>query len=159
MNKISKPTLMLTGVRSIINTTLTKTQFMSLNSKTIGIWLLKLLAAVLMLQTLFFKFTGAEESIYIFSTLGMEPWGRIGTGVMELIASILILIPRTTAFGALLAIGLMSGALFFHLTKLGIEVRGDGGQLFIYALLIFLASVVLLIIYRRQIFKLIGINL
>ena len=132
---------------------------MSLNSKMIGIWLLKLLAAVLMLQTLFFKFTGAEESIYIFSTLGMEPWGRIGTGVMELIASILILIPRTTAFGALLAIGLMSGALFFHLTKLGIEVRGDGGQLFIYALLIFLASVVLLIIYRRQIFKLIGINL
>ena len=150
---------MLTGVRSIINTTLTKTQFMSLNSKTIGIWLLKLLAAVLMLQTLFFKFTGAEESIYIFSTLGMEPWGRIGTGIMELIASILILIPRTTAFGALLAIGLMSGALFFHLTKLGIEVRGDGGQLFIYALLIFLASVVLLIIYRKQIFKLIGINL
>lgn len=132
---------------------------MSLNSKTIGIWLLKLLAAVLMLQTLFFKFTGAEESIYIFSTLGMEPWGRIGTGVMELIASILILIPRTTAFGALLAIGLMSGALFFHLTKLGIEVRGDGGQLFIYALLIFLASVVLLIIYRKQIFKLLGINL
>lgn len=132
---------------------------MSLNSKTIGIWLLKLLAAVLMLQTLFFKFTGAEESIYIFSTLGMEPWGRIGTGIMELIASILILIPRTTAFGALLAIGLMSGALFFHLTKLGIEVRGDGGQLFIYALLIFLASVVLLIIYRKQIFKLIGINL
>ncbi|MBG9377027.1 DoxX family protein [Panacibacter sp. DH6] len=131
---------------------------MSLNIKTIGIWLLKLLAAVIMLQTLFFKFTGAEESVYIFSTLGMEPWGRIGTGAMELVASILILIPSTTAFGALLAIGLMSGALFFHLTKLGIEIQGDGGLLFIYALLVFLASLILLIIYRAQIFRRLGLN-
>lgn len=131
---------------------------MSLNIKTIGIWLLKLLAAVIMLQTLFFKFTGAEESVYIFSTLGMEPWGRIGTGAMELVASILILIPSTTAFGALLAIGLMSGALFFHLTKLGIEIQGDGGLLFIYALLVFLASLILIIIYRAQIFRRLGLN-
>jgi uncharacterized membrane protein YphA (DoxX/SURF4 family) len=81
----------------------------------------------------------------------MEPWGRIGTGTMELIAAILILIPRTTAFGALLAIGLMSGALFFHLTKLGIEVKGDGGLLFIYSLLVFISSAILLFVYQSQI--------
>lgn len=115
------------------------------------LWILKLTAALIMLQTLFFKFTGNEESIYIFSTLGMEPWGRIGTGVFELIAAVLILWPRTTAFGALLAIGLMSGALFFHLTKLGIEIKGDGGLLFIYALIVFTCSAILLFVYKGQI--------
>jgi uncharacterized membrane protein YphA (DoxX/SURF4 family) len=113
-------------------------------------WILRILAAVILLQTLFFKFSGAEESIYIFSTLGMEPWGRIGTGVVELIASVLILIPRTTAFGAVLAVGTMSGALFFHLTRLGIEVRGDHGQLFIYALLVFISSGILAWTFRKQ---------
>jgi len=113
-------------------------------------WILRILAAVILLQTLFFKFSGAEESIYIFSILGMEPWGRIGSGIVELIASVLILIPRTTAFGALLAMGTMSGALFFHLTKLGIEVRGDHGQLFIYALLVFISSSILAWTFRRQ---------
>ncbi len=106
-----------------------------------------------MLQTLFFKFTAAPESVYIFSTLGLEPWGRIGIGILELVASILILIPRTTAFGAVLALGLMGGALFFHLTKLGIVVQGDGGQLFIYALLVFLSSAGLVIICRKQLFR------
>lgn len=115
------------------------------------LWILKLTAALIMLQTLFFKFTGSEESVYIFTTLGMEPWGRIGTGVFELIAAVLILWPRTTAFGALLAIGLMSGALFFHLTKLGIEIKGDGGLLFIYALIVFICSAILLFVYRGQI--------
>jgi len=108
-----------------------------------------------MLQTLFFKFTAAPESVYIFSTLGLEPWGRIGIGTLELIASILILIPRTTAFGAVLALGVMGGAIFFHLTKLGIVVQGDGGQLFIYALLVFLSSAGLAIIFREQLFRLI----
>jgi len=103
------------------------------------------IAAFLMLQTLFFKFTGSPESVYIFSTLGMEPLGRIGTGVGELIASILILLPRTTWLGALGAIGLMSGAIFFHFTKLGIEVMNDGGQLFIYACLVLLCAGYLLI--------------
>src|SRR6188472_2734345 len=112
---------------------------MSLNAKTVILWILRLLAAAIMLQTLFFKFTAAPESIYIFSTLGMEPWGRIGTGTMELIASVLILIPATTGIGALLGIGLMGGAIFFHLTKLGLVVQGDGGQLFIYALLVFIS--------------------
>ena len=118
------------------------------NFSAIGIWILRLLAAVILLQTLYFKFSAAPESIYIFSKLGMEPWGRIGTGVLELIAGILLLIPATTVFGALLAIGLMAGAIFFHITKLGISVQNDGGQLFIYALLVFVSSVVLAIIYR-----------
>jgi hypothetical protein len=120
---------------------------------TIFHWALRLLAAVIMLQTLFFKFTAAPESVYIFSTLGLEPWGRIGIGMLELVASILILIPRTTAFGAALALGLMGGALFFHVTKLGIVVQGDGGQLFIYALLVFLSSAGLIIIFREQLFR------
>ena len=124
---------------------------MTLNWATVGTWALRIVAAVLLLQTLFFKFTGAEESIYIFSTLGMEPWGRIGSGILELIASILILYPRTTYMGAGLGAGLMAGAIFFHLTKLGISVRGDGGQLFIYALLVFISCVVLLFIYRGEI--------
>ncbi|WP_220494778.1 DoxX family protein [Lacibacter sediminis] len=118
---------------------------------TIVLWVLRLLAAVILLHTLFFKFSASDESVYIFSTIGMEPWGRIGTGVMELIAAILILIPRTTAFGALLAIGLMSGALFFHLTTLGIEVKADGGLLFIYALLVLISSAILLFVYQSQI--------
>lgn len=123
---------------------------MEMNWHTIGIWALRIVAALILLQTLFFKFSGAEESVYIFSTLGMEPWGRIGSGVLELIASVLILYPRTTFIGAALGAGLMSGAIFVHLTKLGIAVRGDGGQLFIYALLVFISCVVLLIICRRE---------
>ncbi len=125
----------------------------------IVLWVLRLLAAVILLQTLYFKFSASEESVYIFSTIGMEPWGRIGTGVMELIAAILILIPRTTALGALLAIGLMSGAVFFHLTKLGIEVKADGGLLFIYALLVLISSAILLFVYQAQIRSLLSILL
>lgn len=122
------------------------------------LWVLRLIAAVIMLQTLFFKFTAAEESVYIFSTLGIEPWGRIGTGIGELIASILILIPATTALGALLGMGLMSGAIFFHLTKLGIVVKDDSGQLFIYALLVFISCLILTVAFRSQLFRLINKN-
>jgi uncharacterized membrane protein YphA (DoxX/SURF4 family) len=105
----------------------------------------KALASLIMLQTLYFKFSASPESVYIFSTIGMEPAGRIGTGIGELIASILILIPRTTWMGALGAIGLMCGAIFFHFTILGIEVMDDRGQLFIYACLVLLSSIYLLI--------------
>jgi hypothetical protein len=126
---------------------------MSINFANTGLWALRIIAAVIMLQTLYFKFSAAEESVYIFSTLGMEPWGRLGTGVLELIASALILIPRTTVFGAALASGLMAGALFFHLTKLGITVKNDGGQLFIYALIVFLSSVILMVAFRQDITK------
>lgn len=124
---------------------------MTLNWTTIGMWALRIVAAFLLLQTLFFKFTGAEESIYIFSTLGMEPWGRIGSGVLELIASILILYPRTTYIGAALGAGLMSGAIFFHLTKLGISVKGDGGLLFSYAIIVFISCMILLFICRGEV--------
>ena len=113
--------------------------------KTVATWLLRLVAAGILLQTLFFKFSAAPESVYIFTKVGMEPWGRIGSGVVELIAAVLLLIPKTTWLGALLAIGVMSGAIFFHLTTLGIEVQGDGGLLFAYALIVFICSLVLLI--------------
>ena len=93
-------------------------------------WLLQIVVAVILLQTLFFKFTGADESIYIFTTVGAEPWGRYGSGVMELIAAVLLLIPGTMAIGALLAVGVGVGAVFSHLTILGIDVQGDGGLLF-----------------------------
>lgn len=115
------------------------------------LWILRLITAIIMLQTLVFKFSAAPESIYIFKTVGMEPWGRIGSGIAELIASILILIPRTTAWGALLALGTISGAIFFHLTTLGIEVQGDGGLLFVYALVVFFASAILLFTHKHQI--------
>ena len=88
----------------------------------------------------------------------MEPWGRIGTGVMELIASVLILIPKTTGIGAVLGIGLMSGALFFHITKLGFVVQDDGGQLFIYALLVLISCIALVVINRRDIFQLLRLS-
>src|SRR5436190_682316 len=113
-------------------------------------WVLRIIAALIMLQTLYFKFTGAEESVYIFSQLGMEPWGRIGTGILELIASILILYPKTTFLGSVLAIGLMLGAIGAHFVKLGIVVKNDGGQLFIYALIVLVSSIILAFIYRND---------
>jgi uncharacterized membrane protein YphA (DoxX/SURF4 family) len=119
-------------------------------TKTIFTWILKILAAVILLQTLYFKFTAKPESVELFTTLGMEPWGRIGTGVAELIASILILIPRTTLPGALMGLGLMAGAIFFHLTKLGINFGGDA-VLFIYAVIVFVCCQALIIIYRKNI--------
>ena len=119
----------------------------------VALWVLRILAALIMLQTLYFKFSGAEESVYIFSQLGMEPWGRIGTRILELIASILILYPATTFFGSVLAIGLMGGAIVAHLTKLGISVKNDGGQLFIYALVVLVSSLILAVVYRNEGFK------
>ncbi|MFN8005187.1 MAG: DoxX family protein [Acidobacteriota bacterium] len=116
-------------------------------------WVLQVVVAVILLQTLFFKFTGAVESVYIFSTLGAEPWGRIGSGVIELIASVLLLLPRTVTLGALLALGTISGALFAHLTRLGIALTavGDRGELFALAVVVFVASLGILLLRRRQI--------
>lgn len=113
-------------------------------------WLLQFVVAAILFQTLFFKFTGAEESVYIFTTLGMEPWGRIGSGVAELIACVLLLVPRTVPFGALLALGVISGAIASHLTKLGIVVQGDGGLLFTLALTVFVCSAAVLVLRRHQ---------
>ncbi|MEZ0609020.1 DoxX family membrane protein [Fibrella sp. WM1] len=114
------------------------------------LWGARVVAAVIMLQTLFFKFTGAAESVYIFSTLGVEPWGRIGAGVVELIASILILLPRTSWVGAGLALGVMLGAIGSHLTILGIAVQGDGGYLFVLALVVAVCSLIVLVLTRTQ---------
>jgi uncharacterized membrane protein YphA (DoxX/SURF4 family) len=117
-------------------------------------WILRVIASAILLQTLYFKFTGAPESIYIFSTLGVEPYGRIGTGIAELIVAILILIPRTTWLGALCGCGVMSGAILSHLFVLGIEVKGDGGFLFGLALTTLICCFGLLYLNRNKIFNL-----
>ena len=120
----------------------------------IGVWILRLIVAAILLQTLFFKFTGAEESKYIFSTLmgpENEAIGRIGSGVVELVAAVLILFPPTTWLGAILALGTMAGAIMSHLTQLGIVVKDDGGTLFGLALLVFACSAALVLIYRKSI--------
>ncbi len=95
---------------------------------------LRTIVALVFLQTLFYKFTGASESVAIFSKLGMEPWGRIGIGILELVASILLFMPGWNWFGSLLGLGLMSGAIFSHLFVIGIEQENDGGLLFLLAL-------------------------
>ena len=112
-------------------------------------WICQLAAAVILLQTLFFKFTGAEESRFIFSTLGVEPWGRIASGVVELVAAALLLYPRTAAVGALLAMGVMAGAILAHLFFLGIAVKGDGGLLFALAVAVFVCGA--LVAYLRRV--------
>jgi hypothetical protein len=113
-------------------------------------WALQLAAAGILFQTLFFKFTAAPESVYIFSTLGMEPAGRIGSGIAELMASILLLAPSTIPLGALLAMGVMSGAIISHVTVLGIVVQNDGGLLFALAVTVFVCSAVILILRRAE---------
>jgi hypothetical protein len=120
---------------------------------TIISWAARVTVAVILLQTLFFKFTGAEESKYIFSTLlgpELEAYARIGSGVVELVAAILILLPSTVSLGALIALGTISGAIFSHLTKLGVVVKDDGGLLFGLAVAVFLLSAQLLMLHRRE---------
>ncbi|MVO07943.1 DoxX family protein [Flavobacterium sp. TP390] len=122
--------------------------------KTLFIWILKLVAVIILLQTLYFKFSDAPESVYIFSTLNAEPFGRIASGIIELIASILILIPRTTFLGAVLGVLTMFGAILSHLTLLGIEVQNDGGTLFVLAVLTFMACLLLVYFYKNDFVKL-----
>ena len=114
-------------------------------------WACRIVAAIILLQTLFFKFTAAPESVYIFTKVHAEPWGRIGSGIIELIAAVLLLIPRTVWAGAFLALGVMAGAILSHLTILGIEVMGDGGLLFGLALGVFATSATALVLHRSQI--------
>ena len=105
---------------------------------------LRLIIAIILIQTLRYKFTGHPDSIYIFTQVGMEPYGRIGIGIMELIAGILILLPKTIWLGAGLTAGVLVGAIFFHLTKIGVEVNGDGGRLFYMAVTTFVLSLIVL---------------
>ena len=119
-------------------------------------WLLRLTTAVILAQTLYFKFMASEESVYIFSALGIEPYGRIGTGIAELITAILILIPRTSLLGAIMGCGVMIGAIFTHILILGIEVKNDGGTLFILALITFLCCVTLVVKDKTKLMNLLN---
>jgi hypothetical protein len=115
-------------------------------------WALRLIVAVILVQTLFFKFTAAKESVYIFSTLGMEPWGRIGSGVFELMASILLLVPGTITLGAAMALAATGSAILFHLFRLGIALTavGDHGGLFALAIVVTLCSAGILLLHRQE---------
>lgn len=111
---------------------------------------IRILIAIILIQTLRFKFTGHPDSVYIFTQVGLEPFGRIGIGILELIAGILILIPKTIWAGAGLTFGVIGGAVFMHLTMLGIEVKGDGGVLFFTALFVFVLSGIVLFENRKK---------
>lgn len=115
-------------------------------------WTAQIIAAVILAQTLFFKFSGAAESVALFSKLGVEPFGRYGAGVTELLVVILLLSPRKAWIGAFLGIGVMFGAILAHLTVLGIESDGDGGYLFILALVTLLCCSVVAYIRKGDIF-------
>ena len=121
-----------------------------MKSKNLLLWLCRIVAALIMLQTLYFKFTGAPESVYIFSQVGMEPEGRYATAIAELVASILLLIPQTSLIGASLALFIMIGAIATHVSIIGIEVMHDHGQLFIYAIVVALASFYIILRYTRK---------
>jgi uncharacterized membrane protein YphA (DoxX/SURF4 family) len=121
-----------------------------MQAKNIISWILRIVAAVILLQTLYFKFSGHPESVELFTKLGVEPWGRIGTGIIELITGILLLIPSTVFIGAFLGLGLMAGAILSHLTVIGIESKGDGGQLFMLAILVFLCCLTLLVLHKQK---------
>ena len=116
-------------------------------------WVFQIIAAIILIQTLFFKFSGAAESVYIFTRMGAEPWGRLASGVFEAIAGILLLIPSTIAIGALLSAGVISGAVFSHLFVLGITLPevGDNGELFLLAVLVLMSNLIVLFIRRKNI--------
>ena len=120
-------------------------------STTILYWISRIVAALIMAQTLYFKFTGAEESVYIFTTVGMEPWGRIGVGIIELIAAVLLLVNSVAWIGGGIALGLMGGAIMMHIFILGLSVKGDGGQLFLYAVIVTLCSAYVLYVNREKV--------
>lgn len=121
--------------------------------KNIAYYIARGAAALIMLQTLYFKFTGSAESIYIFKMVGMEPWGRWLVGILELVASILLIFSRSAWAGGVLAVGLMVGAIGMHLTILGIEVMNDGGQLFYYAIIVFISGLFVILRNKDKIFK------
>lgn len=110
----------------------------------------QIIAALILAQTLYFKFTGASEAVAIFTKLGVEPWGRVGLGVVELVTAILLLVPRTAAIGGAMTVGLMVGAIGSHLGPIGIEVEGDGGQLFALACVTLIAGALVTWARRRE---------
>jgi uncharacterized membrane protein YphA (DoxX/SURF4 family) len=114
-------------------------------------WALQILSSVILLQTLYFKFTAAPESVYIFNKLGVEPWGRILSGIIELVAGVLLLTRSYAWLGAFIATGVMAGAIVSHITILGIDIMGDKGELFGLALAVFISGIVILFIRRKDI--------
>lgn len=113
-----------------------------------------ILAAILFLQTLFYKFTAAPESVYIFTELGVEPYGRIGSGVIELIVSFLLLIRKTSLIGAIAGVFVISGAIFAHFFVLGIEVQDDGGKLFSLAIIVLILCLISIFLQKKKLLKL-----
>lgn len=120
-------------------------------AETVVSWTCRIIAAAIMIETLFFKFTGAPESVYIFSKMNLESWWRYGQGIWELLASILLLTPRTVWAGGTLTLGAMGAAIVSHITVLGIEIQGDGGLLFGMACTAFLCGATTTFLYRREI--------
>ncbi|MGZ2368890.1 hypothetical protein ACXR6G_03810 [Ancylomarina sp. YFZ004] len=112
---------------------------------------LRILVAIILVQTLWFKFSAHPDSVYIFTQVGMEPYGRIGIGALELIASVLILIPRTIWLGSGLVLGIIGGAIMMHLTQLGVEINGDSGKLFYMSIITFVLSSIVLFYHRKDI--------
>lgn len=123
---------------------------MTFNFKTFTSLALRAITAIILLQTLYFKFTGLPESVELFTKLGVEPWGRIGTGIIELITSILLFIPSTVFIGASLGVGLMLGAILSHLLVIGIASNNDGGQLFTLAIIVLLLCTIITWLYKQQ---------
>ncbi len=115
-----------------------------------------LIAAIILLQTLYFKFTGAPESVFIFEQLGAEPYGRIGTGVLELIIGGLLLFRRSSLIGAFLGLAVISGAILSHILVLGIEVQNDRGLLFGLAILVFVLCLITIILQRDKLLQFIN---
>ncbi|MCU0429158.1 MAG: DoxX family protein [Cytophagaceae bacterium] len=126
-----------------------------MNVKNTFSWVLKLCAAVILLQTLYFKFTAHPDSVLIFSALGVEPWGRVGLGIIELIVAVAILIPKTQLIGMISCLSIMVGAILSHLLVLGIQVASDGGGLFTLALAVFLASSIFLWMHKKDVLSLV----
>ena len=113
--------------------------------------ILRIIVAIILIQTLRFKFTSHPDSVYIFTKVGLEPMGRIIIGIVELLAGLLLLFKKTAWAGALLTLGVIGGAIMMHLTKLGIEIKGDGGVLFGTAIVTFMISASITFIYRKDI--------
>lgn len=126
-----------------------------MNFKSIISWILRLTVAIILLQTLYFKFTAHPDSVHIFSALGVEPWGRIGLGIIELITAILILVPKTKIIGMVNSLGIIVGAVASHILVLGINVSNDGGGLFTLAIVVLVATCTYLILNKNELFTLI----
>ena len=126
-----------------------------MKNKNIISWVLRLTVAIILIQTLYYKFTAHADSVHIFSELGVEPWGRIGLGIIELITAILVLIPNTKIIGMIISLGIIIGAISSHLLVLGINVSNDGGGLFTLAIIVLIASVTFLMMNKKDVLSLI----